>query len=94
MAEFTEVELMLWCYASCAWVSLGVYAVSDKPWGCRECLGAVIHGANAGMIVGFMTFRLIGVTQPWKFIGLAASTSVGWTRKEDITAIIKRIIGK
>ena len=89
-----EIELMAWCYVACSWTSLGLYAVGDKPWGCRECFGAVIHGANLGMITGFMTFRFIGISAPWKFIGLACATSAGWTRKEDIVAIIKRIIGK
>jgi hypothetical protein len=94
MSEFTEVELMAWCYFACAWTSFGAFAVSDKPWTLRDAIGHTIHGANAGMITGFLTFRLVGVTQPWKFIGIACGTSAGWTRKSDLSALLGRLIGK
>lgn len=92
MTNFSETQLMLATYLSCAWTSFGVYAVSDKPWTCRDALGRIIHGANAGMIMGFISFRFIGLEKPWQFIGLACSTSAGWTSKDHIKAVLENIL--
>ena len=92
MANFSEIELMLYCYAACAWTGFGTYAVSADRWSCREAFGRTIHAANAGMVVGFMSFSFIGLTRPWQFIGVACSTSMGWTRKDDIKNLVSRLL--
>ena len=40
--EMTPLALFSWTYASCAWVSFGLYSVSSTEWNWREAFGATV----------------------------------------------------
>lgn len=81
-------------YAASAWCSFGLYCVSDQTWSMREGFARTIHGANAGTICALLGVRWIGFDKPWEVIGIACSTSMGWTKKEDIGQLVATILAK
>ena len=90
--QLSPLELFAWTYAACAWSSFGLYAVSDNDWTFKEAFAKTVHGANTGMICALLGVRFIGFEKPWEVIGLACSTSIGWTKKEDIMGLIRKLI--
>lgn len=88
------LALFGYTYCCCAWCSFGLYAVSDKTWTVAEALAKTIHGANTGIIFALLGVRWIGFDKPWEVIGLAASASIGWTRKEAIFALVEKLLKK
>ena len=90
---YSEIEILAWCYAACAWSSFGLFAVSNDVWTVKQGLGRTIHGANTGMIAAFLGFRFLAET-PWKLFGLAMSASMGYASKDTILDLVKRAIAK
>lgn len=86
------IELYLWTYAACMWVSFGLYAHGHAVWNFREAFGVVIHGANSGMLAAWASADFAGINEPWKVMAIACGVSIGWTQKEFIREALVKIM--
>ena len=90
--DWPELELYLWTYAACMWVSFGLYARSHDVWRFKEGLGRILHGANSGMLAGWASSEMLGTNPPWPILLVACGTSMGWTKKGDIVKILLKML--